>query len=603
MKWILIIAAAALLALFVVALPTPGAIEAPVMPDGSFVISNVRLFDGERTTENATVVVRNGLIESAGAAIEAPAGLPVVDGAGKTLLPGLIDAHTHVWQAALRESVVFGVTTELDMFTSPEVVAAGRRKRDDLASRDETDLFSAGTLVTAPGGHGTEYGMHIPTLEHAADARAFVEARIAEGSDYIKIVLEDGSAFGMKTPALDRERLCATVTAAHALERLALVHATTLGGAREAAACGADGLVHVFGDAEADGELVALVKERGMFVIPTLTVLESLDPASGEPAVAADAKLEPYLTVAQRTNLRATFPFRKTSRTKLDNAIANVRALHAAGVSILSGTDAPNPGTAHGASLHRELELLVRAGLAPVEALAAATSVPGKRFGLTGRGRVAKGNRADLVLVDGDPTRDILATRAIVAVWKNGHPVTRAMRKTVAEARAKIATEPVLADFEESPTASKAGSAWSVSTDAMMGGTSVGAISAAPGAPGSPRGALRLEGELRPGFAFPWSAAMWFPADPPMTPVDASPKRELVFWIRGSSGARVMIFAESLGGRPAEVVVTLDDNWREVRLPFDRFRGLDASGLQALAFSGGPQRGAFWLEVDRVELR
>jgi hypothetical protein len=64
-----------------------------------------------------------------------------------------------------------------------------------------------------------------------------------------------------------------------------------------------------------------------------------------------------------------------------------------------------------------------------------------------------------------------------------------------------------------------------------------------------------------------------------------------------------MIFAESLGGRPAEVVVTLDDNWREVRLPFDRFRGLDASGLQALAFSGGPQRGAFWLEVDRVELR
>jgi imidazolonepropionase-like amidohydrolase len=102
-----------------------------------------------------------------------------------------------------------------------------------------------------------------------------------------------------------------------------------------------------------------------------------------------------------------------------------VRELQVAGADILAGSDAPNPGTVHGATLHQELELLVQAGLTPVQALAAATSVPARRFGLSDRGAIAPGRRADLVLVDGDPTRDVTATRAIVAIWKNGAPVER----------------------------------------------------------------------------------------------------------------------------------------------------------------------------------
>jgi len=104
----------------------------------------------------------------------------------------------------------------------------------------------------------------------------------------------------------------------------------------------------------------------------------------------------------------------------LAHAQGAVAALHRAGVTIVAGTDAPAPGVAHGASLHRELELLVRSGLTPVDALDAATSGPARAFGFHDRGRVAPGLRADLLLVEGDPTADIRATRRIVGVWKLG---------------------------------------------------------------------------------------------------------------------------------------------------------------------------------------
>jgi imidazolonepropionase-like amidohydrolase len=98
----------------------------------------------------------------------------------------------------------------------------------------------------------------------------------------------------------------------------------------------------------------------------------------------------------------------------------NVRRLADAGVTLLAGTDAPNPGTVFGASLHRELELLVRCGISPAQVLAAATAEPARVFGLADRGRVAAGQRADLVLVSGDPLTDITATRAIERIWRGG---------------------------------------------------------------------------------------------------------------------------------------------------------------------------------------
>lgn len=109
-------------------------------------------------------------------------------------------------------------------------------------------------------------------------------------------------------------------------------------------------------------------------------------------------------------------------------ALANVSRLAHAGVTMIAGTDAPNPTTAFGPSLHLELALLVRAGLSPTEALVAATSAPARFFGTPDRGRIAPGLKADMILLDRDPTKDIKALRHIVTIWKNGHVVDRMAR-------------------------------------------------------------------------------------------------------------------------------------------------------------------------------
>lgn len=139
--------------------------------------------------------------------------------------------------------------------------------------------------------------------------------------------------------------------------------------------------------------------------------------------LAADPRVAPWLTERQKQTMTGVFPTPHPET--LPVAMAAARALHEAGVPLPAGTDANGPGTAHGVSIHGELQLPVRAGLAPSDALAAATALPARHFGLRDRGRVARGMRADLVLVDGDPTVRIGDTLSIRRIRKNGYPVDR----------------------------------------------------------------------------------------------------------------------------------------------------------------------------------
>ena len=291
-----------------------------------------------------------------------------------------------------------------------------------------------------------------------------------------------------------------------------------------------------------------------------------------------------------------------------------MRALHARGVPILAGTDAANPGTTYGASLHRELVLLTEAGLTPGEALAAATSVTADAFGLVDRGRVAPGRRADLLLVEGDPTADVTATRAVVGIWKGGVRIDRdayraglAAQREAAEAQTRSLAEAEAApvsDFEAGDLGVAFGQPWVVSTDTMAGGSSGAELRVVEGGAAGSAHALLVEGEVRAGFAFPWAGAMFMPGAEPFAGADLLNKPILHFSAKGEGGPyRVQVFCENLGQVPAEKPFEVGPEWAAYTFDLAAFNGCDAGGVQAVIFSAGPAPGAFTFLLDEVAFR
>jgi imidazolonepropionase-like amidohydrolase len=387
-----------------------------------FVITGARVFDGDDLVGVADVEVGDGRIVSV--AGERPEGAELIDGAGATLLPGLIDAHTHTDEDALRQALTFGITTELDMLSMPGPMISLRRLVAE--SMEFADVRSPSVGLTHPDGHPHqlrkgEGDPPWPCATRVDEVPAFVEGRIAEGADYIKVLVEDGHVFAQSLPSLDPELIAATVREAHARNRMVLAHAMTIESATQAVDAGVDGLTHLFFDRPHTDELIEKIASSGIFVIPTLTVIASV---TGEPAgaeLAKDPRVHTKLTPEWADSLAAVFG--ASPRENFGYALDALAALKRAGVDLLAGTDAAHlgaPGMAHGASLHDELRLLVRGGFTPTEALRAATSVPARRFGLDDRGAIKPGLHADLTLVTGDPTVAIGDTLSVERVWRGG---------------------------------------------------------------------------------------------------------------------------------------------------------------------------------------
>lgn len=403
----------------------------------STLIRQVAVFDGRRPQPVQDVLIDGTVIAAVGTDLVAPAGATVLDGTGRTLLPGLIDAHTHTTDTAqLRQALVFGITTELDMGGAPDTarrMRAAADERDDLA-----DVRVATTGATAPGGHPcqlVELGMiePFPTVAGPDDAEAFVAARVAEGADHLKIFIEDGTAIGKAMPLMSPETLLALIGAAHDRGLRTVAHTLTRTAARQAIVSGIDGLAHAPADGLSDQALIEAAAENGVFVVPTLSTLTGMTATPAEYELAEDPRLRPYADpqwLADLEKTRSIAPGQRVGPIAVDPrhaADAAVRMFRL-GVPLLAGTDGTGGHghpTTHGISYHGELALLVAAGLTPAEALTAATAAPADAFGLTDRGRIAPGLRADLLLVDGDPTHDITALRDISALWRRGTRVER----------------------------------------------------------------------------------------------------------------------------------------------------------------------------------
>ena len=418
-------------------------------------IVNTNVFDGKALLGLKTVVFQHGKITAISEF--PPEDAVIIDGTGTTLMPGLIDAHVHTSVQFLRDALKFGITTELEMMGG--FTKKGRDSQlkgiDDIA-----DVRSAGMGLTAPGGHPDELipkGDGIPEFvlkemermseeEKAAfiaaheaqqleeetgpdvttteGAIVFVHQQVNNGADYFKIMIEEGTV--MNAPGLPMIKpaiLKAAVDEAHKLGKIAIAHVLTAEAAKTAVEIGVDGLAHLFIDRPAwTADLIRSIAEKGIFVTPCLVLNSSI---IGKSAchVANDQRVSPKLNEEWKMTMCScfnTFP----SGNMADN-FSNVKDLHDAGVDILVGTDVSVPmphlgGLAHGVSVHHEMQLLVEAGLKPVDALKSATSVIAKRFDLSDRGLIAEGMRADLLLVKGDPTSTISDSLNIVGVWKEG---------------------------------------------------------------------------------------------------------------------------------------------------------------------------------------
>ncbi|UFS97779.1 amidohydrolase family protein [Nocardia huaxiensis] len=347
-------------------------------PHSRLALDNVRVFDGHGLTAPETVVI-DGPIIGADAT-----GARHLDADGAILLPGFIDAHVHLHDLQTPQVLAaHGVTTSLDMTAAPDLVAALRN------GPYADSLRSAVLPVVGPGSaHARALGeqviIHAP--EQAEDA---VAQRIKDGCDYVKLVLEEPGHGGPGTATAS-----AVVAAAHARAFLVIAHAATPGAYTIALDAGADIITHIPVAGPLPQHDIDRMAAGPAAAVPTLGMMQGYAEIAGD---AAD----------------------------FEHALTNVAALHAAGVPILAGTDANAIPVSpvrppFGASLHRELELLVRAGLSTADALRAATTGPARAFGLTDRGAITPGLRADLVLLDGDPLADITATRSIRRIWRAG---------------------------------------------------------------------------------------------------------------------------------------------------------------------------------------
>ncbi|MGI9823524.1 amidohydrolase family protein [Agromyces sp. Marseille-Q5079] len=407
-------------------------------------IINARIFDGERVLDDTTVVIEGTDITAVGG--EVPRDALIVEATGATLLPGLIDSHVHTSVEALELALTFGVTTELEMqgmFT--------KSKRGHVADNDRlADVRSAGFGITPPGGHPSELmgGEHdggddeapwedaddaegasfwkdvvMPFSTTPEEAVAFIPRLAEAGSDYIKFMIDDGTVEGAPgLPLLSDDIVMAGVAEAHRLHLLTVAHTLTIDATLTAVNAGIDGLVHLFMDRPHTAAIIDRIAASAAFVVPCLTLNASMMGITAT-EFAADPRVRSKLDEAWIATLNSSYD--RYPQGDLDDVFASVRALHQAGVDILVGTDVSFPlpvlgGMAHGASVHHELQLLVRAGLTPAEALRAATATPARRFGLSDRGRIQKGLRADLLLVDGDPTTNITDTLNTRQVWRRG---------------------------------------------------------------------------------------------------------------------------------------------------------------------------------------
>ena len=415
------------LALFLIALGGPTA-QSP--SDVAF--TGLRLIDGtdRPPIDNATLIVRDGRIVAAAAAAQVPDGARVVSLAGKTVIPGLVNAHGHVGDTAglqggrysaenvmrdLRLYAAYGVTTVVSL-GGDQAPAFAARDAQRTPSLDRARIFAAGPVL-AP--------------KTPAEARQLVADDQVMKVDIVKIRVDDNLG---TTPKMAPEVYRAVIDEAHKRGLRVAVHLFYLADAKSVLDAGADFVAHSIRDAEVDDEVISALKKRSVCYCPTLMrevstfAYESTPEFFSDPFFLkhADPQVIAALKEPQRQEAMRTSSSAQRYKAALDVAQRNLKKLSDAGVTIAMGTDTGPPGRFQGYFEQMELELMATSGLTPRQVLAASTRDAARCMKLDTQVGTLEANKwADFVALDADPLVDISNVKKISAVYVAGNRVER----------------------------------------------------------------------------------------------------------------------------------------------------------------------------------
>jgi len=424
------------------------------------VFDHARVIDGTGgpVREDVSVLVEGGQIVQVGGVVGPVPGMRRVDLTGKTMVPGLISDHSHVGLVSGTQSGtanytranILGALVQYTRYGVLTVTALGLNKSPlfDVLRREQhegrnpgADLYGVDQGISAPDGIPPVGVFHIGGDQiyrpaTPGEARADVDRMVGEGTDLVKLWVDDfrNDVVGAKGyPELSPAVYRAAIEEAHRDRTRVAVHIHDLEVAKSVVAAGADILAHGVRDRAVDGVLIGALKRRGVWYIATL----DLDEANYLFAEHPEWLRDPFLLAGLNPALKAQFAdpawraktlAAKTtpaSRYALSVNQRNLLTLYRAGVKIGFGTDSGASATRiPGFAEHRELALTVAAGLTPLQAITLATGNAAALLGLPDRGVIAMGKRADLLIVEGTPDRNIADMDRIDQVWQRGEKVS-----------------------------------------------------------------------------------------------------------------------------------------------------------------------------------